>query len=257
MAEGADLVLAAGGDGTINEVVEGMVNSTVPLGILPAGTANVLAAELGIGLDMMAAAERVPACIPQRISVGRLFHTNGGLQSRYFLLMAGVGFDAQIVYNISASLKTKLGKGAYWIGGLSQLGRKLEEFQVEVEDRVVTCSFALISKVRNYGGNFQIARNTSLLDDHFEVVLFEGRNSVRYLKYLAGIAARRVSGMAGVSVVRSQKVLLSASPETRVYIQVDGEYAGRLPAKVEIVSDALTLLVPPDYRSELNFTRPG
>jgi diacylglycerol kinase family enzyme len=109
------------------------------------------------------------------------------------------------------------------------------------------CSFALISKVRNYGGDFEIARDTSLLDDRFEVVLFEGRNSWRYLKYLTAVALKRLRGTNGVTVLRARKVCLSGSQDPRVHIQVDGEYAGLLPGSVEIVPDALTLLIPPGY----------
>ena len=101
--------------------------------------------------------------------------------------------------------------------------------------------------MRNYGGDFEIARDTSLLDDRFEVVLFAGRKSARYLKYFTAVALKRVQGMKGVTVLRARKVCLSAPADPRVHIQVDGEYAGRLPGSVEVVPDALTLLIPPGY----------
>ncbi len=247
VARGADLVLAAGGDGTINEVAGGMVGSSTPLGILPAGTANVLANELGIGLDPERAVAGLSHFEPQRIPVGRLHNTNGSRQSRYFVLMAGVGLDAHIVYNLSLPLKAKLGKLAYWLAGFSVLGRKLAEFEVQVNGYTVRCSFALISRVRNYGGDLEIARGVHLLDDTFEVVLFEGRSTLRYVRYLAGVATNRLSGMQGVSILRSSRVLISESADARVYVQVDGEYYGHLPASVELVPDALTLLAPTAY----------
>jgi diacylglycerol kinase (ATP) len=252
IAEGAGLVLIAGGDGTVNEALEGMVHSTVPLGILPAGTANVLATELGLGSSLEKAATRIRECTAERISIGRVRCSNGIPRSRYFLLMAGIGLDAHIVYKVSAPIKKKWGKIAYWIAGFSLLGRSLEEFHVESNGRMETCSFALISKVRNYAGDFEIARDASLLDDQFEVVLFSGRSSFRYLKYLAGVAARRLSEMRGVSIYRSGGVTLSAAAGQRVYIQVDGEFAGHLPAAVEIVPEALTLLIPPSYKEKYN-----
>lgn len=244
IAEGAELILAAGGDGTINEVAEGMVHSATPLGILPLGTANVLATEMGLGTGIEAAAARIAGCSPHRISVGRLEYAGG---ARHFLLMAGVGLDAHIVYNVSLPLKDRAGKLAYWVAGFSLLGRKLPEVAVNMDGRVSSCSFALVSKVRNYGGDLEIARDTSLFDDRFEVVLFEGRNPARYLKYLGGVVMNRLKGMKGVSVHRARKVCVSASGDRRVYVQVDGEYAGRLPATIEIVPDALTLLIPPGY----------
>ena len=111
--------------------------------------------------------------------------------------MAGVGLDARIVYHLSAPLKSKLGKVAYWASAMKLIGRDLEEFDVKVDDRIHQCSFALISKVRNYGGDFEIACDTSLLDDRFEVVLFEGRSSLRYLKYFTAVALKRAARYEG------------------------------------------------------------
>jgi len=247
IADGAQLILAAGGDGTINEVAEGVTFSDVPLGILPAGTANVLANEMGLGSSIERAAASLQDCVPTRISVGRLQCVNGSEHTRLFLLMAGIGLDAKIVYNLSLPLKARLGKLAYWIGGFSMVGRNLDEFEVIVEGRRVNCAFALISKVRNYGGDLEIAQSTSLLDDRFEVVLFEGSNSFRFLTYLARVAVRKLADVPGISVIRAAGVCMPCATGPRVYIQVDGEYAGHLPASVEIVPDALTLLIPPAY----------
>jgi YegS/Rv2252/BmrU family lipid kinase len=247
IADGAELILAAGGDGTINEIAEGVAFSDVPLGILPAGTANVLANEMGLGSGIERAAASLPGCVPTRISMGRLQCLNGSARTRLFLLMAGIGLDARIVYNINLPLKARLGKLAYWIGGFSLVGRKLDEFEVIVEGRRVSCAFALISKVRNYGGDLEIAQSTSLLDDQFEVVLFEGRSSFLFLTYLARVAMGKLKGVPGISLIRTGSVCLPGTADRRVYIQVDGEYAGHLPASVEIVPDALTLLIPQGY----------
>ena len=249
---GARLILAAGGDGTINEAAEGMLHSQAALGILSAGTANVLATEMGMPGGFERSAAYLPHCSPHRISVGRITTADG---TRHFLLMLGAGLDARIVYNVSLPLKARTGKLAYWVAGWSILGRQLTEFHVEVEGRRHTCSFALISKVRNYGGDFEIARDTSLFDDRFEVVLFAGRSSLRYVKYFSGLIANRLSGMEGVTVLRASAAKLESPRDSRVYAQIDGEYAGRLPAEVSIVPDALTLLIPPGYARK--FGAPG
>ena len=241
---GAGLILAAGGDGTLNEVLQGMVNSEVPLGILPAGTANVLATELGIGKDLKHAATRLAEWVPRRIGLGRLDFPGA---SRHYACMAGVGFDAHIVYNLKPSLKNSLGKVAYWVSGLGQAARLLPQLEVEVDGTRHTCSFALISRVRNYGGYFEIARSTTLFDDSFEVILFQGRTSLRYLKYVGAMVLGRLPGIRGVTFLRARKIGLLQSSDERVYIQVDGEYAGRLPASIEFVPGALTLLMPPKY----------
>ena len=245
VAGGADLVIAAGGDGTINEVAEGLIGSGVPLGILPAGTANVLAMETGMGANLPAAAARLNECVPCRIAAGRL--TASGSAPRHFLLMAGAGLDAHIIYHLDGALKSKAGKFAYWVGGFKVIGQDLPEFAVSAGGVRRACSFAVISRVRNYGGDLQIACNTSLLDDCFEVVLFEGTSSFRYLKYFAGVATRRLAGMRGVTVLRTTAVELSSPEDSRIYVQIDGEFAGRLPALIELARDAITVLLPPAY----------
>jgi diacylglycerol kinase (ATP) len=243
---GADLFLAAGGDGTINEVAEGLVHTPVPLAILPGGTANVLATELGLGSNLVRAAERLNEFRPYRISVGHVT-CEAGARGRHFLLMAGVGLDAHIVYQVSLPLKARTGKLAYWVAGWGMLGRHLAEFQVEIEGAERRCSFALVSKVRNYGGDLEIARNATLFDDHFEVILFEGHTTLPYLKYLAGVMTNRLAGMKGVTIVDAKCLKFSAPKDQRIYVQVDGEFVGHLPAYVKVVPDALTVLLPDSY----------
>ena len=245
IARGADLIVVAGGDGTINEVIGGMAHSNVPLAILPGGTANVLATEMKLSRRLEHTASRLAEFRPQRISIGRLTCGNG--TERHFLLMAGVGLDAHIVYNINAPLKARIGKLAYWVAGWSLLGRRLTEFAVQIDGRERQCSFALLSRVRNYGGDFEIARTVTLFDDSFEVVLFEGSNTLRYVKYFAGMVSNRLRGMRGVTVLHADRVILTTPGGRPVYVHVDGESAGRLPAEIRIVPDALTLMVPPEY----------
>jgi diacylglycerol kinase (ATP) len=242
VAAGADLVVVLGGDGTINEAAEGMIGSSTPLAILPGGTANVLATELGLGPRADRAADLLAGLAPQRIAVGRVQCTDS--ISRHFLAMAGVGLDAHIVRGMSPEAKKTWGKLAYWAGGFSQLTRTLTEFEVEIDGRTYCSSFALMTKVRNYGGDLEIAKNVTILDDEFEVVLFEGSHPARYLKYLTGIAINRLEGMSGVTILRARKACFRAAAGERVHMQVDGEYAGELPGQVEIVPDALTMLLP-------------
>ena len=241
---GADLVVVAGGDGTINEAAEGMIGSAVPLAVLPAGTANVLATEMKLG-KLESVARTMGTLRPKRISVGQMVGVDG--VSRHFLLRAGVGLDAHVVYRVNAALKAKTGKFAYWVAGWSLLGKRLNEFDVEIDGKRRKCSFALISKVRNYGGDFEIARSVTLLHDQFEVILFEGASSSRYVKYFAGMAFNMLAGMSGVTVVRADRVKIAGASGERTHVQIDGELGGTLPAEFRIVPDALTLLVPDSY----------
>jgi diacylglycerol kinase (ATP) len=249
---GADLILVAGGDGTINEAVNGMVNSDVPLGILPAGTANVLANELGIGKTMERAAAVLADLTKERVALGLISsETSGGQQDlrRHFLLMAGAGLDADIVYHLNQRMKEAFGKVAYWIGGFSKVGRRIPEFTVLADGREYRASFALLSRVRNYGGDLEIAPTISLLDDEFEMVLFEGESGVGFLKYMLAVVAHQQQTMRGITILRTRQAVFSAAQGSKIHVQVDGEYAGLAPARVEIVPNALTLLVPPGFRT--------
>ncbi len=245
---GAELILVAGGDGTINEVVNGMAFSDVPLGVLPAGTANVLACELGIGKSMERAAEALADTVLERVALGSI--ANGSEESkRYFLLMAGAGLDADIVYHLNGRLKQAFGKVAYWIGGFSRVGRRFPEFTVEANGCEFRSSFALLSRVRNYGGDLEIAPTISLLDDEFEMVLFEGESSLGFLKYMLGVVMRQQQNMQGITILRTRQAEFSSAGGQKIHLQVDGEYVGVAPARVEIVPNALTLLVPPGFRA--------
>jgi diacylglycerol kinase (ATP) len=243
---GSDLVIAAGGDGTINETMEGMIGLETPLAILPGGTANVLAMETKLGKRMNLAASRLDECRPRRIAVGWI--TCQPTVARHFLLMAGIGLDAHIVRHVNSGLKAKTGKFAYWVAGWSLWGRRLAQVDVEVDGRPCgTRSFVLVSRVRNYGGDFEIARDVTLFDDTFEIILFEGRSTIPYVRYFAGMAVKGVKGLKGVTVLRGRHVKVTPHDDEPVWVQIDGELVGTLPAEIKIVPDAVTLLVPKEY----------
>jgi diacylglycerol kinase (ATP) len=242
---GCDLVLAAGGDGTINEVANGMLHSGVPLGILPGGTANVLARELGMSTHPDRVASQLRSMKQRSIAIGRL--GMGGSAPRSFLCMAGAGLDADVVSRLNLDLKAAAGKLAYYLSGFSQVLRYLPEFEVTVDGTSYPASFALISRVRNYGGDLEIARGASLLRDDFEVVLFRGTLAVRYVPYLVAVALKQVHRMTGCKILRATTVTCRNSSGTPILVQVDGELAGNIPITAESVPSALNLLVPSEY----------
>ncbi|MBI4877030.1 MAG: NAD(+)/NADH kinase [Acidobacteria bacterium] len=241
IARGADLILVAGGDGTVNEALNGMAGAATPLGVLPAGTANVLGHELGLG-SLEQAAARIGECEPVRVALGLLRPSDA--PPRHFLMMAGAGLDALVVNELNPDLKRRLGKFAYWVATFRLVGRRLEEFDVRAGGVQRRCGFALAARVRNYGGDLEIARGASLLRNDFEAVLLEGAAASRYLKYFAGVGIRTLGRMRGATILRSRALELSGG---RAPVQVDGEAAGWLPATIEIVDDGTTLLVPPQF----------
>jgi diacylglycerol kinase (ATP) len=245
---GCDLIIAAGGDGTINEVANGMLKSDVPLAILPGGTANVLARETRLPRNIEKAAAQIPQLLPVRVAAGRLHFPDR--PERLFLCMAGAGLDAEIVSRLNLDLKAVAGKLAYYVCGFGQIFRPLSEFDVIVDGRTFPASFALLSRVRNYGGDLEIARGASLLRDDFEIVLFRGTRSLEYLRYLAGVVARRTHRLRGCTILRGSSVscrLPEETVQTDIYVQVDGELSGKLPVTAEVVPNAITLLVPQSY----------
>lgn len=245
VADGCELILAAGGDGTINETVNGIAGSNVLFGILPAGTANVLANEIGFSNRPDHAARQLLHAVPVRIALGLLERPD---QSRhYFVLMAGVGLDARIVYELDMDLKSKLGKLAYWHGGLRQFGRPVPRFRLSVGGADHCASFALITRVRNYGGDFEIAQQIRLTDNDFEIVIFKNNQWQDYVRFFGAVLTKRLYNTEGVTIARATYVEADSAQDDRIYVQVDGESQGTLPASIRAVPDALTLMMPKRY----------
>lgn len=237
VAAGRDLIIACGGDGTVNEVVNGMAGSRVPLALLPAGTGNVLAKELGLPWDIWRAAEYIPAGEVRRIALGRA-------GERYFICMAGVGVDANIVYRLSVKTKLSLGMLAYWIESFRQLLEyEFPLFSVRVEGQSFQAALLVVSRTKNYGGPVQLTRRADLFSDEFEVCLFQRRNRFLYLLYFLALQMGLLERFRDVRFLRTRRV--EAQPgNQRIQVQVDGELAGALPMDFVIVPDALSLLVP-------------
>jgi diacylglycerol kinase (ATP) len=233
--------LVLGGDGTINEVINGMAHSSAVLGVLPGGTANVFAMETGFGSRVAKAAQKLTTSVERRIALGKFTNADG---ERYFLLMGGVGFDASIVLDVDAELKAKTGKFAYWVAGFAQALKKVPQFEARMNGTQKQSGFTLVSRVRNYGGDLEIARRASLLRDDFQIVAFEGTTAIRYASYLVGVGAHCLSVLPGVTDLHADSAECSAD----VPVQLDGEYAGRTPGRFEIVKDSLSILLPGDYR---------
>jgi diacylglycerol kinase family enzyme len=201
---------------------------------------------MGLGTNPEKAARRLTReCEPVRIAVGRMTRPDGF--SRHFLIMAGIGLDAIVVGEVNQNIKKRLGKVAYWIAGFAMAARTLPQFDLGLAEGTSRRSFVLASRVRNYGGDLEIAKRVSLLEPCLEIVAFTGVNSLRYLPYLAGVAVGQVAKMPGVTVSPATELKCGPVNGDRVPVQLDGELAGHLPAEFSMVPEALTLLVPTKY----------
>jgi diacylglycerol kinase family enzyme len=246
IAGGADLILVAGGDGTVNEALQGIAGTQAALGIIPFGTANVTAVEIGLGKRNKTSLPGLLRAEPARIAVGAM--TVAGLPRRYFLAMAGAGLDASIVRRVSPGFKRRFGKLSYWYAGFATLGQSLPEFDATIDGTQCRLSFALLSRVKNYGGDLEIARHADIRTPKLAVVGFEGPSTFRYLKYFSGVLLNKLNGMSGVTLTSAGRIEIHAEPGSGPDLQVDGEYAGEGAASIEVVPDALTLLIPPAAR---------
>ena len=238
--ESPSLIIAAGGDGTFNEIVNGIAGSEIPMAILPLGTTNVLAKELGLPENVESAMEVAVRGTPKTVSIGKISITcHSSLVTRYFLLMAGIGFDGEAVFRINETLKKISGKGAYIFSGFKTLSVfNPDKLILDMDGKTYTGYSVIISKVAKYGGNFKITPDARLTDPFFYVCLFKGKRRLDILRYVTGIVAGKHLGFRDVEYVRAKNI----DVEGDAHIQIDGDYFGRSPARIEVVPDTVRLV---------------
>ena len=234
---GTDLVVSVGGDGTLHEVFGGLIDPEIPVGILPLGTANVLATEVGLPRDVHRALEIFAAKKVVPIDVARV---NGHLS----FLVTGVGIDAMATRRVEERRKGPITKWAYVEAVLRALkDYKVPRLEVEVDGERVEGEFGLVlvSNTINYGGILKMAQDTRMDDGLFEVYLFPGGSRRDLFAYaLRGFLSRLPGGGCEMRRARSVKVR-STSP---VPYQVDGDYRGETPVEIEVADKQYHILVP-------------
>lgn len=247
VAESRHLVIVCGGDGTVNEVVNGMACSRVPLAVLPAGTANVLAKELALPWNLPRAAERLVGAPYRRIALGLATPEKSSGDPRYFLSVAGAGADGALVAAVRPEIKLKAGILAYWQEGLRQLTKyDFPIFRTSMAGNPINidASLVIVGRTKNYGGPFKITTEADLLSSEFELAFVTTRSAWRYISYLPLIWLGRLRTARYVHFCKTNSLQCASVNGSQVQIQVDGEPAGRLPAEFRIVPDALTLAIP-------------
>lgn len=238
---GTSDVIVAGGDGTINEALQGMIGTHARLGILPRGTANVLAREIGLPMNIDDAIRIVAQGKTRRVYFG--IATNQVTNSRrYFALMAGIGLDASVVRRVQPSLKKRIGKGAFWISGLSHLATwNPRHFTLEINNQTYPATFAAIGKAARYGGDLMITPRARLEEPEFEVCIIDTTSRIRYLQFLSyAMREGMPEDKKGIRFVKTAKVEARGTAP----VQVDGEIIGELPMSFEISPQSLEVIVP-------------
>jgi diacylglycerol kinase (ATP) len=253
IAAGCDTIFACGGDGTVHDVLQGMVGSQAALSIIPLGTANALAHDLGLPLSAAAAARASLTAHPRRIALGRVEYTDleGHRGSRFFTVAAGIGVDAHLFYKLNPLVKGHLGMAAYYAKATRLwLTHPMEKFSVEVEAGTrAEVSQLLAVRIRNFGGVLrELAPGASLDRNDLRLVLFRTRSRLAYLNYIIrGLVGARWR-VGGIDLVHGGKMdcrpLQDAALDSRIFVEADGELLGTLPAAISVVPDALVLLAP-------------
>jgi diacylglycerol kinase (ATP) len=256
VSEGSQMIIVCGGDGTLNEVVNGMAGSQVPVALLPAGTANVLAKELGISWRIPKAAAMISSGIPVRVALGLMTPAGEAAASRYFICVAGAGADGALVHALDPAMKLKTGIISYWYEGFRQLFRyKFPKFRVVARqnsgETTVDGTLVVIGRTKHYGGPFRITTGADFFSDEFELAIFTSQNALRYLTYLPATWTGALRRQPDVHFVKTAAFRCESLGPGPVYAQLDGEPSVPLPVDFTIVPDALTLVVPGHHRSQL------
>jgi YegS/Rv2252/BmrU family lipid kinase len=238
---GTSDVIVAGGDGTINEAIQGLAGTKARLAIIPRGTANVLARELNLPLDDAKATVVAAGGKSRRIHLGVAIDERAGTR-RLFVLMAGIGLDASVVQRVDPSLKKRIGKGAFWISGLSHLANwDPRPFTLEIDNLKYTATFAAVGNAARYGGDLAITPGARIDEPEFEICIIETLSRVRYLHLLShALRAGMPRDNPEVKFVKSASVRASGDAA----VQVDGELIGELPMRFEIARESLEVIVP-------------
>jgi diacylglycerol kinase (ATP) len=231
-----DVVAAAGGDGTINEIVNGLRGTGVALGIIPLGTANVVADEIGLKKDV--------EVIARTLAEGPLKPIHLGLcNGRRFVMMAGAGFDANVVSRVSLGLKKLLGPLAYvWTAGLQGFRDPFAACDVVIDGQAHRSVSVVACNGRRYGGPFLAAPDANLADASFQVILMKGRGWFSVTRYGAALLAGKVSIWSDVTVRTGREVIINGSAGQAV--QADGDIVAALPVRIQIDPETLRVAYP-------------
>ncbi len=264
VAAGSDTVFACGGDGTIHDVIQGLADTPVALAILPFGTANALAHDLGLPLRPSLAAEAAVRGTARRIPLGRIEYLDFGGKTavRYFTVAAGIGVDAHLFYKLTAELKNSSGMTAYYLKAWQLWATyNMRRFEVEYANgnghrQQASLTELLAVRIRFFGNILrELVPGASLDRTDLRVVMCRTASRNAYLQYVAGALLGWRREIAGIDLVDCSEIICQppqagdGQDHHRVYVEADGELLGRLPARMTVQPDALSLVVPGESAS--------
>jgi len=236
VAEDYDLVIAAGGDGTLNEVINGLAESNVTLGIIPLGTANILAMMLNIPLELQQACEIIASGKTIRMDLGKG-------HGRYFSCMAGIGFDAYILQQTTKKLKKKWGALSYVIVAFSKVfNYKFRRIDIKIDDQKAHHKgyYVMIGNGKYYSGRKILAEKADPTDGLLDVCIFRHQNLWHLFLYLLGICQRDVLKHSKMKCYQCRKV--SVLKHGKHPVHVDAEFLCHTPVEFVVCPQALTVI---------------
>jgi diacylglycerol kinase (ATP) len=236
-----DMIVAAGGDGTVNEVANGVFAGSRPFAIVPLGTGNVLANEIGLPRRLRDLARLIAEGLPQPLWPGRA-------GDRLFLAMTGIGFDAAVLGALDQHLKRRLGKLAFaWPILTCVYHYRRREFVFAIDGAAHRAASAIIVKGRLYAGRFVVVPGARVVDPLLHVVLFRRAGRGAVLRYLAAMLLGILHRLPDVAILAARRISIAAgTPEVSGYpvLETDGEIGGSLPLVIEIAERPLLLVQP-------------
>jgi diacylglycerol kinase (ATP) len=239
---GYHAVIAAGGDGTVNEVMNGLIGTSTALGTLPLGTVNIWAREMGLSMDMLKAAESLIKSELTQIDVGMA-------GNRYFLLMAGIGFDAAVTATVSATEKKMLGAIAY-IKQAIQIAWNFRgvRLKLRIDGKRVRGKILMvvIGNSQLYGGVVKFTAHATIDDGLLDVCVIKGRGMLSAPRRLISIFARHYNRDPQVQYYQAKQIEIRGKQRKALPVQVDGDYLGTTPMTFQVVPNSLWILVPPN-----------
>lgn len=231
-----EAIIAAGGDGTVNEVVNGLAGERIPVGVIPRGTGNVLAHELDIPRTVGRAVKVILA--------GKVLSLDAGLAGdRRFVLMASAGFDAQVVSEAHRNRTRRFGYLSFIIPMVRVLWRaRFPEIAIDMNGSKMTCRHVIIANVPGYGGPFRPAPYAIYNDGELDVVMYQQAGRWNMMRY--GALALFGSRAARDDIIRMRCRRLRISSREAVKMQLDGDPAGELPCTLRVLADSVRIIVP-------------
>jgi len=260
IGRGCDAIIACGGDGTVHEVLQTLVGTDVALGVLPLGTANALAANLGLSLSPGKAIRELITAQPMRVPVGRITFQDraGAAQVRYFTVAVGVGADALFLSRLDARLKRRLGYLLYlveafrvWATHSFPLFEAVFEERESSLPRTMEISQLLAVRIRDFGGVLhELAPGATLHNDGLRLLAFKTRSRFDYFRFLMAVVFRRHTFKRQIELLDAVSVECRPRPGSRgpVFAEADGELLGQIPVCIDIADQTVILMIPLNAR---------